>query len=185
MPIVPICQAEIMIASALGAMRQKIAIESGYYRQMGATPEEDVITERNGIIGEIAFGKWANVFVDFSYEARKGGCDFRIGGRRIDVKTSRREARGLTIDAWKIEHHGYADVDSFALVEFLSGPEYDVSDGDGGTKKIAAPRGGMLTNIVGYIDVAGFMAIARKITFDGGKAAYAVDRADLFPISLL
>ena len=188
MPIIVLNKAEVMIAAAIGEMRHSTAVQAGYYRQIGATPQDDIIAERNGIIGEIAFGKWADKFVDFSFDARRGGFDFRYEGKGIDVKTSRVEGRGLRIDAWKIGRHAYQDVDAFVLAEIMEAHKAEiVLDIHSGSKEqIEAMPGGKLVNLVGWIGVKEFLSLARKIDAGGGgREAYILKRDDLEPLILL
>ena len=65
-----------------------------------------------GVAGEIAFAKSKNLYLDLSFDPRKGGTDFVANGRKIDIKTTEREDGRLLVPIWKTPE----DSDIFVLV---------------------------------------------------------------------
>jgi hypothetical protein len=65
-----------------------------------------------GVAGEIAFAKAKNLYLDLSFDPRKGGTDFVYKGKKIDIKTTEREDGRLLVPIWKTPE----DSDIFVLV---------------------------------------------------------------------
>ena len=64
----------------------------------------------DGFIGEYAFCKWKNIFVDLIPSPRSGSYDCLIKGKRIDVKTTRHQ-KGRLVAVLKDN----PDVDTYVL----------------------------------------------------------------------
>jgi hypothetical protein len=64
----------------------------------------------DGVIGEYAFCKWRNIFMDCSMEPRQGSYDFFWKGLRWDLKTNNTENGDLMIHLYD-----NPDVDIYAL----------------------------------------------------------------------
>ena len=55
-----------------------------------------------GVLGEIAFGKRFNLYLDLTFNVRKGGSDFIAkDGQTTDVKTTTLDTGRLMVPAWK------------------------------------------------------------------------------------
>jgi hypothetical protein len=65
-----------------------------------------------GVAGEIAFAKSRNLYLDLSFDPRKGGTDFICNGKKVDVKTTERDDGRLLVPIWKTPE----DSDIFVLV---------------------------------------------------------------------
>ena len=79
---------EVRICRWLAAQRFAAARKAGVLdAQMG--PQSSEQTDLDGIAGEFAFCKVANVWPDMTIGARRGGHDAFLDGMSVDVKTTR------------------------------------------------------------------------------------------------
>ena len=98
---------ELLVCRFMGALRtlnNRIANVS----ITGSTDEDD----ETGMIGEYAFGKHYNLFMDITLHPRKGGGDFVRNGKIIDVKATKRPDGNLITPLAK---QGTTDVDVYVL----------------------------------------------------------------------
>jgi hypothetical protein len=75
-------------------------------QKMDDRTDEEI--DREGMAGEIAFCKLANIYPDYSISIRRGGIDCVFNGMTIDVKTTRYRYGKLL--ATKNKHVSYVDV---------------------------------------------------------------------------
>lgn len=75
---------EMIAASTFGRMRQIVNRSTTNTRRSGA---DDAAVHVVGVMGELAFSRWANLAFDFSIGARSGGADFQDSVGGVDVKT--------------------------------------------------------------------------------------------------
>ena len=98
---------EILICKVLGNLRS-LNKRLGEINDNGSTHEDDEV----GLIGEYAFGKHYNLFMDISLHQKKGGGDFVRNGKVIDVKATTRPDGNLVSPISKL---GTTDVDVYVL----------------------------------------------------------------------
>lgn len=85
---VTLTDTEVRICRWLAAQRFAAARKAGVQdAQMG--PQSSEQTDLDGIAGEFAFCKVANVWPDMTIGARRGGHDAFLNGMSVDVKTTR------------------------------------------------------------------------------------------------
>jgi len=76
-------------------------------------PQSNKETDLLGLGGELAVGKWLNVYPDLTIYARQGGVDLTShSGKRIDVKTTKYSNGKLLAKM----NTPYEDIDIFVLV---------------------------------------------------------------------
>ena len=82
---VHLTDSEIMICRFIASLRTMNCRASDVQQRYHATADDDI----TGVIGEYAFGKHFNLFMDITVHPRKGGYDF-IGRKNqtIDVKAT-------------------------------------------------------------------------------------------------
>lgn len=97
---VHLTDSEIMTCRFIGSLRTLNCRASDAQQKYPATPNDDI----TGVIGEYAFGKHYNLFMDITVHARKGGHDF-IGRKKqtIDIKATTRLDGRLIAPVWKNE----------------------------------------------------------------------------------
>lgn len=103
-------EAEIAACKAVGGLRNIAALGSGTVDRRMSKSMNSHETNEDGMIGEYAFCKSHNIFLNFNPEPRSGSCDCVLENIRIDVKTTR-YANGKLVATVK----GNPDVDVFAL----------------------------------------------------------------------
>lgn len=80
-------QSEYAMAVYLSAMRQMVNERSGVEdKKMGARDGLEISVD--GLVAELAFCKYFNVFPDLSFDPRSGGEDCLMDGRLVDVKST-------------------------------------------------------------------------------------------------
>lgn len=98
-----------VLASILGGFRSLVARNAGVKdakigKQAGMDGDQD------GILAELIFAQWQNVWPDIGLVPRSGSADAVIKGKRIDVKSTRRP-EGRLLATLKIN----PDVDIYVL----------------------------------------------------------------------
>lgn len=97
---VHLTDSEIMICRLIGSLRTLNCRASNVEQRYYATPSDDI----TGVIGEYAFGKHYNLFMDITVHARKGGHDFTGQKKQtIDVKSTARANGRLIAPIFKNE----------------------------------------------------------------------------------
>lgn len=109
-PVVTLDAGEMAVATMLAAMRHGVN-RGGNVNNSKVGPQSDHQTDVDGLVAELAFCKWRNVWPDISIQPRSGGADCVVDGKRIDVKATRRIDGRLIAIATK----NPADTDIFVL----------------------------------------------------------------------
>ena len=104
---VVLTDAEVLICRIIGNLRS-LNKRLGEIDDAGSTNDDDEV----GLIGEYAFGKHYNLFMDLSLHQKKGGGDFVRNGKVIDVKATTRPDGNLVSPLSKL---GTTDVDVYVL----------------------------------------------------------------------
>ena len=102
---------EVMLARLLASLRTGL----NRVTKVKSTKSGDADLFQNeilGVAGEIAFAKSRNLYLDLSFDPRKGGTDFVLNGKKIDIKTTEREDGRLLVPIWKTPD----DSDIFVLI---------------------------------------------------------------------
>ena len=102
---------EVMLARLLASLRTGL----NRVTKVKSTKFGDADLFQNeilGVAGEIAFAKSRNLYLDLSFDPRKGGTDFVLNGKKIDIKTTEREDGRLLVPIWKTPD----DSDIFVLI---------------------------------------------------------------------
>jgi len=73
-------------------------------------PQDGMTADMDAIVGELAFAKAQNVWPDLSLKPRSGSADLLIGGKRIDIKSTR-HPNGRLLGKCKVN----LDVDIYVL----------------------------------------------------------------------
>lgn len=89
---------EVAAATTIAAIRQAVNRESGI-TNLKAGPQDPMTTDIVGILGEVAFAKWANVYPDMTTHLRHGSFDATFRGWSVDVKSTRKPSGELWVDA--------------------------------------------------------------------------------------
>jgi len=89
---------DMAVATTIAAIRQGVNREVGIANRK-AGPQDPITTDIVGVLGELAFARWANVCPDFTTHLRSGGCDATYLGYAVDVKATRSPAGVLYVDA--------------------------------------------------------------------------------------
>jgi len=154
---VTLTESEFRICRWLAAQRHSGARAAGVTdQQMG--PQSAEQTDLDGIGGEFAFCKAANLYPDMTIGARAGGFDAQLHGMSVDVKTTRYENGKLLATLGK----SIASADIYVLVVGTI-PEY---------------------RIAGWVH--GVTLIHPRNIRDLGRGpGYALDQHDLLPARLL
>ena len=140
----------IALAPSLAALARFISEQRrrANYRALitdrAADRENQEDNEFIGVLGEIAYGKAMNLYVDLSWEPRSGGHDFMSAGHTIDVKTTRRAAALCVVDkppekrsdlyVWVRFDPGddlHAYIVGFAWAEEVFAPQHEATGIDG------------------------------------------------------
>ena len=104
---------EMATAQSVAAMRSAInrasSVRDG---KMGG--QSGYQTDLDGIVAEIAFCKWRNVYPDLTIKPRSGSADAVIGDKRVDVKATRYQNGRLLAVTGKREED--ADIYVLAIV---------------------------------------------------------------------
>ena len=88
---------EIATATTIAGIRQGVNRERGITNQK-AGPQDPITTELVGMLGELAFARWANVCPDLSTHLRAGTPDAVFRGYTVDVKSTRNPLGPLYVD---------------------------------------------------------------------------------------
>jgi hypothetical protein len=80
---------EMAVASMIAAMRNGVA-RGSQVSNAKIGPQSDYQTDIDGIVAELAFCKWQNVFPELTISPRSGGADCMVAGKSVDVKATRR-----------------------------------------------------------------------------------------------
>jgi len=91
---------EVALAASLAAIRQGVNREAGI-RNQKAGQQDAITTELVGVLGELAFCKWANIYPDLTTHLRRGSFDAVYRGWNVDVKSTRNPHGDLWVDARK------------------------------------------------------------------------------------
>ena len=79
---------EIAMLRILADMRTLMNRSAGI-KNRKVSHEANHVVELDGIIGEYAFCKLKNVFMDFTAQPRSGSADCQVNGKNIDIKATR------------------------------------------------------------------------------------------------
>jgi len=112
--VVTLNDGDLMLARQIALMRTGLnranEVKSNQFGDSNSWENEIL-----GVLGEMAFGKRFNLYLDLSFNIRKGGSDFRArDGRTTDVKTTELEHGRLMVPAWKKDPSKKSDL--YALV---------------------------------------------------------------------
>ena len=98
-----------LLASMLGGIRT-LMNRGGQVVDGKIGPQDGMTADQDAIIGELAFAKAHNVWPDLSLKPRSGSADLLIGGKRIDIKSTR-HPNGRLLGKRKVNE----DVDVYVL----------------------------------------------------------------------
>lgn len=88
---------EIAVATTIAGIRQGVNRERGIVNQKAGS-QDPITTDIVGMLGELAFAKWANVCPDLSTHLRSGSHDAVFRGYTVDVKSTRNPIGPLYVD---------------------------------------------------------------------------------------
>lgn len=98
-----------LLAAMLGGIRT-LMNRGGQVVDGKIGPQDGMTADQDAIIGELAFAKAHNVWPDLSLKPRSGSADLLIGGKRIDIKSTR-HPNGRLLGKCKVNE----DVDIYVL----------------------------------------------------------------------
>lgn len=109
---IQLTEEELNTCVMLGCMRAAVSRGTNTVdRKMGGQP--GFLIDADGVTGEFAFCKLRNIFFDPTQYTRSGGVDCVLEGKRIDVKTTRRDNGRLVVTTKK-----NPEIDVFVLAIF-------------------------------------------------------------------
>ena len=111
-----------LISNIIGSMRSAINRNAGT-KDAKVGPQDGAQADIDGVLGELAFCKWKNVWPDLSIAARSGSYDCIVNGLRIDVKTTRIKSGRLLST---LKSNSDVDIYVLAIIEdgFVNFPGY-------------------------------------------------------------
>jgi hypothetical protein len=86
--IVPITHELQMFSQIIGSIRTTVNRRSGTSDQK-IGPQDGMQSDIDGVLAELAFCKYFNVWPDLTIGGRRGSFDCLVNGRRADVKSTR------------------------------------------------------------------------------------------------
>jgi hypothetical protein len=102
-----------VLASILGGFRTLVARNSGV-KDAKIGNQSGMQSDQDGILAELAFAQWWNVWPDIGLSPRSGSYDMLVKDQRIDIKATRR-ADGRLLATLKVN----PDVDIYVLAIVL------------------------------------------------------------------
>jgi hypothetical protein len=106
--IVTLTDGEIEVCRMIAQMRDKQNTQINHDKVSNKTQEQQSF---EGVMGEVAFAKWKNVYPDLSTEPRKNGYDCVFKEHRVDVKSTNHPTGDLIL---KIDKDN-PDIDIYVL----------------------------------------------------------------------
>lgn len=95
-------EGESVIATVAAVMRYAVNRAAGVVDRKGG-PQSTYETDLNGVGAEMAFGKFRNLYPDFSITPRSGGSDFVDPQRgEIDIKSTKYKNGALLVNPKKM-----------------------------------------------------------------------------------
>ena len=112
MRIIKLNKIECEIVLAIAHDRQIRNVEAGVKDKRYSQGSDPRALHVRGFGGEMAFAKLANLYPDFTTDPRRGGHDFILAKRKIDVKTTSDATPMLSVATWKKDE----DIDYYVLM---------------------------------------------------------------------
>lgn len=111
---VQLTDGDLMLARQIALMRTGMNRANDVQKSnFGRSKEWE--NEINGVLGEIAFGKHFNLYLDLTFNIRKGGSDFTTRkGETVDIKTTDLKDGRLVVPHWK--NHPSKRCDVYVLI---------------------------------------------------------------------
>lgn len=98
-----------VLAAILGGFRSLVARNAGVKDAKIGT-QSGIESDQDGILAELTFAQWQNVWPDIGLSPRSGSADAIVKGQRIDVKSTRKP-EGRLLATLKVN----PDVDIYVL----------------------------------------------------------------------
>lgn len=116
--IVELSDTEHMLAHQIGMMRQQMNRAAGVKVSSFVSKDKQVQMEVIGVMAEMAFCKWANLYCNLDVVNQSGTTDVIYQGWKCDIKATDREDGQLIVPHWKKK--GASDVYILGITKGLS-----------------------------------------------------------------
>lgn len=115
---VELSQTEYMLATQIGMMRHQMNRAAGVKISSYAPPEQHMKIEIIGVMGELAFCKWANLYPNLEVVNQKDTTDLIYQNWKCDIKATDLKTGQLLVPRWKKKDS--SDVYILGITEGLS-----------------------------------------------------------------
>jgi len=99
--IVELSDSEMLICTQIAMMRNQINRASGTTDKLVWKSESKLKIETLGVMAELAFCKWANLYPDLDVKPQSGTTDVVYKGVKCDIKATERTDGQLMVSQWK------------------------------------------------------------------------------------
>ena len=116
--IVELSDSEYALCHQIAVMRNAISRAAGIKDKVVWKQESKLKIELLGIMAEVAFCKWANLYPDLDIKPQSGTTDVVYQGWKCDIKATERTDGQLLVSQWKKKES--SDVYILGIIDGLS-----------------------------------------------------------------